>query len=462
MHRTSATVQLAIGGRPPLMITADPDFAQYILLKNRDNYQKTSESFGVIRHFYGNGLLNSEGAYWKKQRKMIQPGFGRARLKQVLVYMEQVTEAYLEEVDQAILLNPQVTMCDLMLELTFKVIANAIFSTNLSKKEFRRINQIMPQVQAFIMKMIVKPYLQWWHKCSGQVKAHEVLSQEQREIVRSYIQKRRAEKGDYDDLLQMLMDIRYEDTGAGMTDAQLIDEINILFLAGHDTSAKGLSWAWYLLTQHPEVLKKVREEVADNIPDGQITFDRLTSLTYTQQVLEETLRLYPPIYGTNRMAVEDDEFKGIKIKKGTTCGTYIYGLHHSPALWHEPETFDPDRFAKSRKKERHSFAFLPFGGGPRFCVGRQFALMEMKMVLAKMVMRYDFDLLPDQKIEPVALINLQPKNGIKMKLSLRKQAKRATSVERNVSRDRELEEIPLGSGCPFAAAMSAVKQVAHI
>lgn len=135
MRKQGSTIQLFSGGRHPMIVTADPEFAQHILLKNRDNYQKTSKSFATIRHFYGNGLLNSEGSYWKKQRKMIQKGFHRARLKKVFGFMEKVTEEYLQEVDQQLWINPQIDICEMMLELTFRVIANAIFSANLQKKE---------------------------------------------------------------------------------------------------------------------------------------------------------------------------------------------------------------------------------------------------------------------------------------------------------------------------------------
>ena len=431
-----------------MLLTVDPEFAHHILQKNTEKYSKTSKTFSTIKHFWGAGLLTSEGEYWHKQRRLIRPGFHRARLKKVFELMEGVAETYLRELDVTLKQNPETNICDNLQRLTFQVIANAIFGTHLHQKEYERLNRIIPRLQAFILKVIRQPYLHWWLKGSGKIKAHEQLVSEEKEMIRSYIQKRRKQKGEHNDLLQMLLDIRYEDTGEGMTDIQLIDEINILFIAGHEPTTQALSWALYLLAQHPEVMKKLREEVNEVIPDAKVTFDRLTQLTYMEQVLEETLRLYPPVWATNRIAKEDDEFKGIKIKKGTTCAAYIYGLHHDPNVWENPTSFHPERFAKGKKKERHTFSFLPFGGGPRFCIGRQFALMEMKLVLAKMVMRYSMELIPGQHIEALPMFNLQPRYGIKMKLSKRRNQipkrlfPQAKPLERTESRF-----IP--KGCPF-------------
>lgn len=217
----------------------------------------------------------------------------------------------------------------------------------------------------------------------------------------------------------MLLDVRYEDTREGMTNDQLIDEFNILFIGGHETSANALSWIWYLLSQNPRVSQKLVNEAQQVLPEGKLSYGHIDQLQNTQQVIEEAIRLYPPAWATNRVAIEDDVFKGISIKKGMTVATYIYGVHRSPKHWDNPDVFFPERFTKAKKKVRHSFAFVPFGGGPRLCIGKQFAMMEMKLILAKMVKRYKMELVDGQHIEASALVNLQPQNAIKMKIEPR-------------------------------------------
>ena len=448
IYPKGSTVKVYAGGLYPMVLTADPDFIQHILQKSHRKYHKLNRQYDRLKHFWGKGLLTNEGSSWLKQRRLIQPGFHMKKLKEIMKLMDRVSEDFLEKLDQELTQNPTLDIAKKMQELTCRVIANTIFSTNLKEEEFQIINKNLPRVQAFILRSLRQPYLNWWHRWSGQIKAHEKLRDEINAIIQSYIHERRNSAEEFDDLLQMLLDIRYADTGKGMTDSQLIDEVNILFIAGHETSGYALSWALYLLNKHPDVMQKLREEVNQNIPDDHFTFESLTQLPYTQQVIEETLRLYPPAWANSRVAIEDDEFKGIPIKKGTNIAAYIYGLHHSPDLWENPESFQPERFTKEKKKARHPYAFLPFGGGPRLCIGKQFALTEIKLILAKMVKRYEMKLTPDQQIEASPLILLQPNKGIQMEMSVRQsQAENAHPEPFN--------SVSIPINCPYFAAMQS-------
>ncbi len=420
MHRffweKGPTVNIYMAGIYRMILTADPDLIQHILRQNPRKYQKSKKHFDNIQRFWGKGLLTSEGNYWLQQRRLIQPGFHKARLKAVLKLMDRITEEFLEDMDRTLSKNEEVDIHEKMQEVTLRVIAHAIFSSELKEEEFQRIKMILPRLQRFILRMIRQPYLHWWLRWSGQIKAHEEYKEEENAIIRSYIKSRKSSGKSCDDLLQMLLDIRYQDSGEGMSSAQLIDEINILFIAGHETSANALAWTWYMLSKHPLVFRKLQNEVNRVVTSNEINFEKLKDLEYTQQVIEEALRLFPPIWATNRMAVEDDEFKGIPIKKGTTFGLFMYSVHRSPKLWEDPDSYRPERFSKEKKKTRHPFAFIPFGGGPRLCIGKQFAMMEMKLILAKMIKRYEVSLVDDQTVETLPLINLQPKGGIKMHL----------------------------------------------
>ncbi len=416
IREKGTTVQVYLGGLYKMILTTDPDFIQHILQKNNKNYRKSEVHFDKIQHFLGRGLLTSEGPYWLQQRRLIQPGFHKKRLEALLELMDKVAIEVLNDLDEEIKTLPEVDMYEKMLEITFRIIANSIFGQDLGPEQLTKLSDSITTLQAFIVRQIRQPYLNSWLKFSGQVKEHEKLRDEADAIIRHYIEERRQSEESHSDLLQMLMEARYEDTGEGMTDQQLIDEVKILFVAGHDTSANALAWTWYLLTQHPEALEKVRQEVTAIIGEGQPSFENVMQLEYTQQVIEESMRLFPPAWTTNRVAAEDDEFKGIPIKKGTTFATYIYGVHHSPELWDDPESFKPERFSKEEKKKHHPYAFIPFGGGPRLCIGNNFALMEMKLILARMVNRYEISLMPGQEVKPLPLITLRPENGIRVKV----------------------------------------------
>lgn len=461
VFKNGPSIGLHAGGVIPMILTADPDFIQHILLKNRKNYSKSSRNFDCISHFAGRGLFTSEGAYWLKQRRLIQPGFHKNRLKAVLAIIDEVTDQFLEGLDTSLQQDSTVDIYEQMQEVTLSVIAHTIFSSNLKEQEFQRLSDNLSRLQSFIIRMIRQPYLYWWLKLSGQIKAHEALRDECNAIFKKYIEQRRASGEEQDDLLQMLLDVRYEDTGEGMTTEQLLDEINILFIAGHETTASALSWTWYLLSQHPAAMEKVRAEVNQVVTGGEIDFAQINQLEYTQQVLEEAIRLYPPSWATNRVAVEDDEFKGIRIKKGTVMATYFYAVHRSPDIWENPEAFQPERFSKAKKKARHPYAFVPFGGGPRMCIGKQFGLMEMKLIVAKMVQRYEMKLLPNQHIEPSPSLILKPEQAINMELLERKDSPQEVENASNKNDMPCPHAIPGGAGnqdvlaasCPFMRQM---------
>ena len=201
-----------------------------------------------------------------------------------------------------------------------------------------------------------------------------------------------------------------------MNDRLLKDEMLTIFSAGHETSANGLSWTLYLLTQHPEIVKKMRAEIQRVVGDRLPNFQELRQLTYIKQVIEEGMRLYPPVWGISRTAMGDDEFRGVQIKKNHIVFCLIYNAHHREDLYPQAKSFNPDRFAANKKKLIPKMGYLPFGGGPRLCIGNMFAMMEMQLILTGLLQRFDFELMEGQQIEMEALITLRPRYGIKMKI----------------------------------------------
>ncbi len=218
------------------------------------------------------------------------------------------------------------------------------------------------------------------------------------------------------DLLTMLLEARDEDTGEGMSDRQLRDEAITIFAAGHETSANAMSWTLYLLAKHPEVMERLRLEVAEVLGDRPPTFADLRRLQYTRQVIEEGMRMYPPAWAVGREAIDADEIAGQYIPRKSIIFISIYALHHHPDLWENPEIFNPDRFSAEQSKERSRWHYLPFGAGPRMCIGNNFAMMEMQIVLAMITQKFRLKLTDDQAVEMEALITLKPRNGVWMEV----------------------------------------------
>ncbi|ALD21354.1 cytochrome P450 [Hymenobacter sp. DG25A] len=409
------TVGMHLGGIRPIIMTRDPALAQHILQKNHRCYLKSDLTHGLIRYI-GRGLLTNEGADWLRQRRLIQPGFHRQRLAGLTRLMQAAAEEWTQELRQRTAAGPAlVDIHEAMTRVAFRIIAQATFGTSMGDTERERLSTILTQIQAFYVRTIRQPYLRpWWH-LTGSYRYHDALSQELRELVRGYIRRRRAASNSqpHDDLLQMLLDARYEDTGEPMTEDRLLDEANILLLAGHETSANALSWLFYLLAAHPEAAAKVRAELQSaGLANRPPVFDELPRLPYSLQVIQETMRLYPPAWILDRVALEEDEFQGQRIPKGTLFSIYLYGMHRHPQLWAEPDEFRPGRFAPHAQPPVPAYGYLPFGAGPRMCIGNHFALTEIQLMLVETLRHFSIELPPDTASVPVPLITLRPPHGM--------------------------------------------------
>ena len=233
------------------------------------------------------------------------------------------------------------------------------------------------------------------------------------------IGKRRREGDDSGDLLSMLLFARDDNTGEAMSGRQVRDEVMTMLLAGHETSAMALTWAWYLLSIHPEIEHRLHEEL-DSVLGGRIPgFDDLSQLPHVRMIVDETLRLYPPAWGVERQSIDEDEIGGFRIPKGVQLFVSSYATHRHPDFWESPDLFDPERFLPERSKERPRFAYYPFGGGPRKCIGSNFALMEMQLILATLAQRYRLAVVPEHPVEVQPVITLRPRHGIMMTLNER-------------------------------------------
>ncbi|HMQ59327.1 MAG TPA: cytochrome P450 [Flavilitoribacter sp.] len=409
------TFYVYIGGMKKGVVTIEPHIIQHFLQKNNRNYRKSSIQVDRLGHFLGQGLLTSDGDYWLRQRRLIQPGFHRSKLEGLREIMQEVIDEFADSLQEEARKGTEIEVAHKMMELAFKVVARSLFSADLLEAKLQELSQSITQLQSFIVRQIRQPYLNPWFYVSGALRRHEQIARDADQIILDVIRERRQSDGEKNDLLQMLLDVRYEDSGEPMTDRQLLDESKIIFVAGHETTANALAWTWYLLSRRPEVVTKIREEL-DRVTGGSHPgFADLPRLEYTTAVIEESMRLYPPAWITDRQANEADEVGDLKVPKDAIVVPFIYGVHHSERLWEDPEAFNPDRFAKEEKNRMPPYSYMPFGGGPRLCIGNSFALMEMQLILATLLRRFDIELVPDQTIEAQPLVTLRPRYGIRMR-----------------------------------------------
>lgn len=387
-----------------IIFTKDTGLITHILKTNHRNYHKSPIQSKQLAKYIGNGLLTSNGDYWLQQRRLIQPAFYKKKLEGVREIINAVVK---EEIDN-IPLNKTINIRPIMSNLAFKVVGKSLFNYSEDELSIERLQKITEEVQVAVIKEIRQNYKYWWFVLNGHIAKTKKLAEESRSILRSLIEKRQASTENHDDLLDLLLHSKYED-GSAMTMDQLIDEILILFVAGHETTANALSFGVMLLSKNNDVQQQLFNEVAAIDFSKLSIMDSFKTCTYTKQCIDETMRLYPPAYFSDRIAIEDDVFDGNTYKKGTTILTSFYELHRNKSIWETPEKYDPNRFGSILTKEQLS-NYFPFGAGPRMCVGSNFALYEMMIIIGTLTQRYVINS-EFSNIEIKPLITLQPKNA---------------------------------------------------
>jgi cytochrome P450 len=406
------TFRFYLGGIKEAIVTIDPAVIQHVLKTNAENYQKSDIQVKRMGHFLGKGLLTTHGEAWKTQRRLIQKGFDRKQLDALSSIMQDSLAESLRDFDRQVRVGP-VDVYSHLMKMTFAMVARSLFGARLKDEDIDLVSHTICTVQEFIVRQTIQPYLNPWFAASGKLRRHEEMRTRADGVLMEYIKQRRHQEPG-NDLLQNLMDARYSD-GEGMSDELVLSESMQLLVAGHETSSNGLSWLLYLLSTRPDCLERVREEFDSVLGDEPLSHAHVPRFEFTTQVIQEGLRLYPPFWMIDRMAVADDHVEDLDIPGGSTVIVYVYGAHHAPRYWESPESFDPERFIKkANEKLRTPFTYLPFGGGPRVCIGNQYAMLQILMILSDLLRRYDFELTPGQMIEARPMVILRPKHGIRM------------------------------------------------
>ena len=397
-------------------LASDPADIRHVLQDNARNYHK-SPLYNRLRDNLGNGLLTSEDAFWLRQRRLAQPAFHRQRLMTMADAMVDCTEQMLERWDRTASLGETIDVVAEMMALTQSIIVRTMFSTDLGATT-EIVNRTWPIINRRIGETFWSTKLETTLPLPANRRFWRALG-ELETVVYRIIADRRQSRREEPDLLSMFLSARDEETGAGMTDRQLRDEVMTMLLAGHETTSLALSWTYFLLSQHPDVERSIANEVDRVIGDDRPSFAHLDQLTCTRRAIEESLRLYPPAWGFSRRALADDEIGGYHVPRGSLVFVIPFVVHRRPTLWSDPERFDPNRFTPEREAERPRFAYIPFGGGPRGCIGSQFAMVEALLIAAGIAQRYRIVPVPDQAVRPEPLITLRPNPGIRARLEKR-------------------------------------------
>ncbi len=411
--------RLNVGAMTKSVITKDPELIQYILQKHNRNYKKSILQTEHLAAFIGQGLLTSNGSYWLQQRRLIQPGFHKKSLdafvrimsKEILTFNDYLTN----KIESG---NGELLMLKEMSRLALIMVAKTLFSGSITEEQITSIGNKVDYLQAEVVVKIRQPMFAWWRKMSGRDVKNKKIAQELYDLLNEIIDERKQSGEFKNDILDMLHGARYEGTDEGMTQKQILDECLVLFAAGYETTANALSWTFYLLDQNRDKLALVKKEISENEIDPDNPMASLMKLDYIRQVISESMRMFPPAWIIDRVAIEKDTFNGVNLYNDEIINLYVYGVHHDPAHWDNPEIFEPSRFEKDKMKSIKPYTYFPFGGGPRLCIGNQFAMMEMQLVLYTLLKNFDFKLKEGHVVEMLPGITLRSKNGIKMLASV--------------------------------------------
>jgi len=379
-----------------------PDDVKRVLVSNHRNYTK-GMGLDRVKILLGKGLMTSEGELWKRQRYMMQPFFHRRVITEFAQTLESANDRFIARWEALAARGELVNITEEMSELTLDIVLRSIFG--------RDLERMSTQAGGNPFEVVTKDQernLQFAFKFRSLAK-----------IVAGIMERRRAQNEEHFDYVGMLMSARDKDTGAPMSDRELIDEVMTLVVAGHETTASGLNWTWYLLSQNPEAEARLHAEIDAAADMTTPNLAQMESLAYTQQVVNEALRLYPPGWLLSRRTIEADALGGYEIPAGANVLLPLYLLHRDGRFWKDPERFWPERFAPEHEAERPRFSYMPFAAGPRHCIGETFALYEMLMHLYKVARRYRLTYVPDKPLELEAQINLRTLHPLHMRLERR-------------------------------------------
>lgn len=394
-----------------------PEQVEHVLQRHHRNYRKT-RLMKKLQPMLGTGLLTSGGDLWASQRRLMQPAFHRHKIEAIAETMQRVIAQRTWNWQRAAHSGAPLNVARDMAATTLEVAVTTMFGADIGPRIEEAIECIeVLQVETPKRVFALTP-LREWLPSPAQRRFREAVRTLD-EIVYGIIRRRRESGAERDDLLSLLMAARDAETDRAMTDRQLRDEVMTMFAAGHETTSNAMTWMFSLFSEHSDVCRLVRNEIDTACGSGEPGATDLSQLAYTTAVINEALRLYPPIWWTSRVSIAPDEISGYRVPKNTIVLICPWTIQRHPDIWEEPDTFRPARFLPGNERGRHKFAFFPFGAGPRVCIGSGFAMMEMKLILAAILPRFTFKRCGAVEVEPGPYLTLKPRDGLPMRIRQR-------------------------------------------
>jgi cytochrome P450 len=388
-----------------------PDHIEDVLVNHPRKFIK-GRVLQANKRVFGRGLLTSEGDFWLRQRRLAQPAFHRARIAGYASTMVEYTERLLDEWQN----GEERDLHKEMMRLTLQIVGKTLFDADVERdaQDVGKSLELLLELGANFRRTLFVPQ---WLPTPTNLRLEYAIRRIEKVLYR-IIAEKRASGRDAGDLLSMLLAAQDED-GSRMTDKQLRDEAITLFLAGHETIANTLSWTWWLLAENPAAEARLHAELRAVLGGRAPSLDDLPKLAYTNHVITESMRLYPPAWGSARTAIEDHEIAGYRVPRGSGVSFAQWTVHRDPRWYDAPDEFRPERWEGDLLKRLPRFAYFPFGGGPRLCIGNNFALMEAALILATIAQKFRFRLVEGHPVVPLASITLRPRYGIKAVLEAR-------------------------------------------
>ncbi len=405
---------LPMGGWTYLLGT--PDQVQYVLEKNQKNYRK-ARAYKELARIMGEGLLTSEGDLWLRQHRLMMPMFHRKSVRTFGDMILDEADRMLDRWDSLHDCGETIDLLEEMKRITLLIICRSLFSSEV-EGYVDDVSESLDVLRRGFQSRVRGFDIPMWVPTPLNRRVSRALDRLD-EIVHGLIDRRRGHEKEYEDFLSMLMLAEDEETGETMDQQQIRDEVMTFFLAGHETTANALTWTWYALADHPTIHRRLHEHAAEVLDehDGTFSNDLYEDLDYAGRVVNESMRLYPPVPVFAREAIEPDVIEGYEVPAGTTVMLSQYLIHRDPELWPEPERFDPGRFDGDREEDRHRFSYFPFGGGARMCIGRELALLEARLILSRVVRRFRLERAePDRSVGADVAVTMEPNVPLRMEL----------------------------------------------
>jgi cytochrome P450 len=391
-------------------LVSHPDLVKHVLQDHAQNYPR-SKFYKLVSLATGEGLVVSDGEKWRRQRKLLQLAFHRHRTAALDTLMTTAIGQMLDRWNHHAQRAEPVNLGDEMMRLALRIVGEALFSRDISSKSDelgRAVSVAMEYINYRVQHLLAPPLFVPTPRNLRFQRARQTVDQ----LIYDMIRERRFDGTTREDFLGLLISARDEERNESMTDQEVRDEAVTFLGAGHETTAVALTWTWYLLSQYPEVERQLRAEIAQRLGGRRPTADDLPRLSLARRVIEESMRLFPPVWMMSRGVVHDDSLGGYHIPAGSLVLVSQYVTHRHPAFWPNPERFDPERFCPEQSALRPRFAYFPFAGGPHSCIGNEFAMMEAVFAVAMTMQRFKLELVPGQPVVPNPIFTLRPKHSV--------------------------------------------------